>query len=109
MWQVVLPGGAALGVIGGPIGIGIGALLGAGVAVAKKGIFGDRGVGKAKSAAKDEFNVCRAECHESMRQYFGNIEHELTRFQNHVINLISRELSNLSEMQKQTQNIYQFL
>ena len=99
-------GGAGLGSFGGPIGMGIGALLGAGAAVAKKKFFGDGGAGKAKNAAKDELRVCKSECIQELRGQLRSIEYELSNFQSFVIDIISREANNLRNMQNQKNDIY---
>lgn len=101
--------GTAIGAIFGPIGMGVGALIGAGAAVAKKKFFGDGGVGKAKNAAKEELNVCRAECIEELRQLLRNIDTDLTRLQNQVVMAISKESNSLRDMQNKQKDIYQIL
>ena len=101
--------GAAWGALAGPIGIGVGVLLGAGAAVAKKTIFGDGGVGKAKRAAKDELEVCKKETLRKMQPFLSDVEFELNDFKKKLTDTISRESRNLSDMLKQNNDIYSIL
>ncbi|MEZ3577378.1 MAG: hypothetical protein K1W01_07770 [Muribaculaceae bacterium] len=99
-------GGVGIGAPFGPPGMIIGGVVGGILGVGKKMIFGDHGVGKAKTAAREDLDVLKSQVLECLNESIRRIGRQLDDYQRKIVYSIENEVSEIKKLNSQLIDLY---